>query len=514
MSSAKVNDSYNHTFEPGKHTYDEDFGSINRGSERYYVQLFSHDIHAERMDKDRASVRAYFKTPFVANMNLREPWEVRVKQGVFRNEQNVVAKIKVFRKSDDALVKEVDLPRRVYNNLWELFEQSYQSLTNMPVTTNLMAINEFTQERINIGVMFKNGNENSLFFIPEVDLNLPSLTTDYSISNRELGKMFFDAINDTSYRWPHKFIWFFAHSQTDDFLQKGIIYDNEDPPQDVPSEYQLTVLDFSGAWNRPNQALFLSRSDGSYTTLFKEETFFMILIIRKELAQLLSFKEIVSDSSNDGFVYSAIVPGRDDLEGIIIQGARGVNIRNFHSWDIDSYGNIETSEEGPLQTSFSTSESGDIKVSYRTDHLIKIHDQHDVMRWEGDAINARHEDMHILKDPRLVEFFKLTNMSLEVDELTFNHSSFQVGTQDSNIAERDWKTLVENIYLDPTKAIVIYNGNRRMFLPVVPRIGVNAITIQLRDKNNKQYFSWFNTGFTHLVLEFRRNWSDSIEERE
>lgn len=76
MSSSKVNDSYNHTFEPGKHTYDEDFGSINRGSERYYVQLFSHDIHAERMDKDRASVRAYFKTPFVANMNLREPWEV------------------------------------------------------------------------------------------------------------------------------------------------------------------------------------------------------------------------------------------------------------------------------------------------------------------------------------------------------------------------------------------------------------------------------------------------------
>ena len=65
----------------------------------------------------QSSVRSHFSTALVAPLNLRGPWQVRLKELTLRNEQSHQFALEIRWKSNDTLIERRKLQRKVYDNL-------------------------------------------------------------------------------------------------------------------------------------------------------------------------------------------------------------------------------------------------------------------------------------------------------------------------------------------------------------------------------------------------------------
>lgn len=113
-------------FSAGYHTVQHDYGSLNNSPETFTIVLFSNDKNAIRTEPDDASVRARWRTTFVAPINLEGHWEARLRRLVLRNLQSHVFRVEIHRtfnvNNQSRLVRVIELPRQFYHSALDVLE--------------------------------------------------------------------------------------------------------------------------------------------------------------------------------------------------------------------------------------------------------------------------------------------------------------------------------------------------------------------------------------------------------
>ena len=107
-----------------------DYGSINNSPDAFNVTLFSNDKHVERVTTE-SSVRARFRTNMITPFNFKGPWQVRLQELSVCNKQSMLIDVEIENKSLQRIVWKDSLPRRVYENMWDVYEETVHHLTNV-----------------------------------------------------------------------------------------------------------------------------------------------------------------------------------------------------------------------------------------------------------------------------------------------------------------------------------------------------------------------------------------------
>lgn len=155
-----------------------DYGSINNSPDHFTVTLFSNDRHVERVTEE-SSVRARFRTRMIAPFTFRGPWQVRLNELSVCNKQSMVLTMEVH----DSLkgdVWKMDLGRRVYENMWDVFEECthVMSLLHMPRYVRVPTdMHDETIEAVMIGDVLVRALDR---------INIPELRTKDVLSVQEL----------------------------------------------------------------------------------------------------------------------------------------------------------------------------------------------------------------------------------------------------------------------------------------------------------------------------------------
>ena len=111
-------------FASGFHTTAHDFGSLNNSPQNLKILLFSNDRDVIQTEPSQASVRARWRTKLIAALNLQGYWEGRIRRMIVRNTQSHVFNLEIVeRGGSNKVVKNVALPRRVYENALDVMEE-------------------------------------------------------------------------------------------------------------------------------------------------------------------------------------------------------------------------------------------------------------------------------------------------------------------------------------------------------------------------------------------------------
>ena len=107
-----------------------DYGSINNSPDSFNVTLFSNDKHVERVTTE-SSVRARFRTNMITPFNFKGPWQVRLQELSVCNKQSMLIDVEIENKSLQRIIWKDSLPRRVYENMWDVYEETVHHLKNV-----------------------------------------------------------------------------------------------------------------------------------------------------------------------------------------------------------------------------------------------------------------------------------------------------------------------------------------------------------------------------------------------
>lgn len=107
-----------------------DYGSINNSPDSFNVTLFSNDKHVERVTTE-SSVRARFRTNMITPFNFKGPWQVRLQELSVCNKQSMLIDVEIENKSLQRIIWKDSLPRRVYENMWDVYEEAVHHFKNV-----------------------------------------------------------------------------------------------------------------------------------------------------------------------------------------------------------------------------------------------------------------------------------------------------------------------------------------------------------------------------------------------
>ena len=131
-----------------------DYGSINNSPDNFNVILYSNDKHVERVTEE-ASVRARFRTKMITPFNFKGPWQVRLQELSVRNEQSMVLQTEVIKKSTNTVVTQDPMPRRVYENMFDVYEETVHQMSKAMVDADLSVLDD---EEFSI-IMYNGGRD-------------------------------------------------------------------------------------------------------------------------------------------------------------------------------------------------------------------------------------------------------------------------------------------------------------------------------------------------------------------
>ena len=136
------------------------------------------------------------------------------------------------------------------------------------------------------------------------------------------------------------------------------------------------------------------------------------------------------------------------------------------------------------------------------------------------TLNMSAEHMHELVDPVPLKKLKMDMLDVHVEELEVKNKEFIANTllkpttPGNTVAELSRNKLVDFVHILRDHEFFIYRDNRRGFKSLTESHGVSKLTIALRSVERPDKTPWFHPGFTKVVLEFRRNWSNRREDRD
>ena len=136
------------------------------------------------------------------------------------------------------------------------------------------------------------------------------------------------------------------------------------------------------------------------------------------------------------------------------------------------------------------------------------------------TLHMSSDHMHELVDPVPLQKLKMDMPDVHVEELEVKNKEFMANTvlkpttPGNTVAELSRNKLVDFVHIPRDHEFFIYSDNRRGFKSLTESHGVSKLTIALRSVERPDKTPWFHTGFTKVVLEFRRNWSNRQEDRD
>ena len=505
-----MSSSHQSSFSSGFHTVQHDFGSLNNSPKNFSITLFSSNKKAERVSQ-QSSVRSHFSTTLVAPLNLRGPWQVRLKELTLRNEQSHQFVLEIWLKSNDTLLERRMLPRKVYENLWDIYEEFFNYRSTVSVTYQVtlythvdLAAEVFQPDCLKRTVRWNKGK--AWFWIVE----------PFNFGDK--ANLLFDEAPTTILRvWERmaERLCVITHmtnghmtemtlSLYNQFMYKGgkvpsfLLWDNYRKAHKdgtIPSRYSMTIV--TSKWNKGHELPILVTPNKKLR--FKDNGAFCAIVTKK----MASFMKI-----GDMAPYVKMIPVENADHLVLVASYSGDrDIPNY------TYSRSESRSELRQRVTSSLITSTEIDPTQETMKMNLINGMYASLKdkWGNErlrvdspsyTLHMSSEHMHELVDPVPLQRLKMDMFDVHVEELEVKNKEFVANmvlkptTPGNTVAELARNKLVDFVYIPRDHEFFIYRDNRRGFKSLAESHGVSKMTIALRSVERPDKTPWFHTGFT------------------
>ena len=454
-----------------------DYGSINNSPDHFNVILYSNDKHVERVTEE-ASVRARFRTKMITPFNFKGPWQVRLQELSVRNEQSMVLQTEVIKKSTNTVVTQDPMPRRVYENMFDVYEQTVHQMSKNKVDADLSVLDDET-----FSIIMYTGNYDWTIMAEPIRLGpiKPGQTTVHDLWKH------FQVRNSMTDNIPTKVI-----KETSLFI----------PPKDSNAKtwpanrtWQHNAMKANQVWKKHRTHKVLRARNPSDDT------------------------EFIFFPDRDKGKNFAIICSERLLDALRVRKIKGLgtvpvsNSKDLHSFYVTKPGpfNIVHGNQPALRAPVMRSTSpGTYKV--QADHLIRLKNERgqEIDTFEGTwSLQKDDTSMEYLLDPSVLHPHKLDLFDIRIEELQVLEKEFSCeGKKGESVAELRDNVLVDSLYIPKDCEFFTYRENRRGFKRIKDTRNVTSLTVTIESVESPNKTPWFHTGFTKAILEFRRDWSE------
>lgn len=520
-------------FASGFHTADYDFGSLNKSPQNLKIVMLSNDKDVIRTDPSQASVRARWRTKLIAALNLQGYWEGRIRRMIVRNTQSHVFTLEIVeRGGSNRVVKNVTLPRRVYENALDVMEEIVTQLQEITlgVPKEVYSIADLSGERIYL-CYFDVYKRHSLYYpMWKNDGKVATFTTagnvytDYGditpyVVMKELLKSI--KITPVQILWGVEFPRAHFHDMINgtraiprSFLDEthGII----DSAGTFPRGYAVSRMWgalLPWAYTYPNKGDLVStnielqdssrgvRRIGRDTIILSQR-----LIDFLQLGSTAGVSIVKIENSQYALVKFSTQFTSMSGDVMRINTAKNNVLRFTQTSVINKFERVT----GTQNVSLAIEKHWKIRLKDEND-VEKLNDHHFIIR-QDELQRWRDTDEHLLT-------LKMNEVDVFIPELKVANTELSAIQQSSSSSGKtkmmlERNKLVDCIAIPREEEFFVFNGNRRSFKPIQPESGISQLTVELRSTGDKEKSPWFHTGVTLVEIELRRNWSLHREERE
>lgn len=530
-------------FGVGYHTVQHDYGSLNNSPDTFTMVLFSNDLKAVRTEPDTASVRARWRTTFIAPINLEGHWEARLRRLIVRNLQSHVFRVEVHRtfnvNNQSSLIRVIELPRQFYHSALDVLEALVVTLRGEVISKGVDNVvftkAQLSQEKLFSHIwhatsnhtylypLFEDGNYqvpmvlgstvDDLFLLEEIKVNdvfqkmISKLRVNAVVIKDRL-KMNNGVANDIKAGTRAVPDYFFR--ETDGYFNTTIA---------VPSGMHLQVgsLSTHTSWEADKATPFDIYMSSNANGRWESFASYYTLTISRPLANFLQLNQLQL-LPNSPF---RLLDFPDNYVAIYFhQLSTPINIDNSSTIFITEGKNIVSGyrwENSDLIASVSNpSNTHDVVVTIDSSHRLRVITEDDVEVISGSQFSVKEDEMNRwMSTAKRLNNIKMDEVDVFIPELAVDQDDMEASEKLEGLGRVSPTTnkLGDAVPIDREKEMVVYNGNRRSYKVMKSGKGISSLTVELRSTHDKTRSPWFHTGYTMCELQFFRNWSRLTEER-